>query len=140
VLSDISHDISFDIARNQIARNVDVMLDANPALPHPLCRRDPARTFFLLLTPRYFQQNPDSRHYGMLLPKYKNEPAALNRDLPHRKGVNWPSVSERLGWLTFEDCHEIHGGACPWLWQDRCGICNRPLEETIPHTSLEVCE
>jgi len=115
VLSDISHGISFDVARNQIARNVDVMLETNPDLPRPLNQRDPARTLFALLTPRYFREDPSSRHYGMLLPQYQTNPASLGRDIPHRTDVDWPGVSRRLGWLTFEDCHEVQVGACPWL-------------------------
>src|SRR5262249_28820488 len=36
VLSDISTHVTFDLARNQIARLIDVMLDANPRLRDPL--------------------------------------------------------------------------------------------------------
>jgi hypothetical protein len=36
VLSDISAHITFDLARNQLARNIGVMLEANPALAAPL--------------------------------------------------------------------------------------------------------
>jgi hypothetical protein len=36
VLSDVSTHITFDVARNQLARTIDVMLEANPQLqPHP---------------------------------------------------------------------------------------------------------
>jgi len=132
VLSDTSHSISFDVARNQIARNVDVMLEPHPGLPRPLNQRDPARTLFALLTPRYFREHPGSRHYGVLLPQYQADPASLGRDIAHRSDVDWPEVSRRLGWLTFEDCQEVEPGACRWLWRDRCGICNRLLEETGP--------
>jgi hypothetical protein len=24
-------------------------------------------------------------------------------------------VPQRLGWLTWEDCNQLHPGACPWL-------------------------
>ena len=37
--------------RNQLARSIDVMLEANPTLPAPLSLRKPERTFLVLLTP-----------------------------------------------------------------------------------------
>ncbi len=115
VLSDISHDVSFDIARNQIARNIDVMLEANPDMPCPLSRRVPERSLFVLLTPEFFRKNPSTRHYGSLLPDYQKNPDALVRDLPHRPGADWSALSHRIGWLTFEDCHQLVPGACPWF-------------------------
>jgi len=115
VLSDVSHDISFDMARNQIARNVDVMLDSNPGLPQPLNGRDPARGLFTLLTPRFFKENPNSRHYGFLIDEYQHSYSGLARDIPHRRDVDWQVVAKRIGWLTFEDCAEVVPGACPWL-------------------------
>lgn len=47
--------------------------------------------------------------------EYRFSPAALARDLPHRKGVDFAEVSGRLGWLTWEECNRILPGACPWL-------------------------
>jgi len=41
VLSDVSNQVSFDVARNQLARNIDVMLEQNPLLEPPLRDRDP---------------------------------------------------------------------------------------------------
>jgi hypothetical protein len=55
VLSDISSHVTFDFARNQLARNIDVMLDANPTLAAPLNLREPERTFLVLLTPALTQ-------------------------------------------------------------------------------------
>jgi hypothetical protein len=43
VLSDISTHVTFDLARNQLARSIDVMLEANPMLPAPLSLRKPER-------------------------------------------------------------------------------------------------
>jgi hypothetical protein len=51
VLSDISAHVTFDLARNQLARNIDVMLEVNSTLPAPLSSRKPERTFLVLLTP-----------------------------------------------------------------------------------------
>lgn len=122
VLSDISYLISFDNFRNQIARNIDVMLDNtdvmfdNTSLSDTgLKKRDPDKSLFSLLTPLRFKQYPSSRLYGWLIREYKNNPNALKRDLPHRKKTNWADLLQRIGWVTFEDFQEILPGACPWL-------------------------
>jgi hypothetical protein len=113
VLSDVSTTVSFDAFRNQIARNVDVMLEDGQE-PEWLTMRKANHSLFALLTPRCFQARPHSRLYGFLYEEYKGDPAALARDLPHRD-VHWPALARRLGWFTFEDVHETLPGACPWL-------------------------
>jgi hypothetical protein len=113
VLSDVSTTLSFDAFRNQIARNVDVMLEDGQE-PKWLARRRAARSLFALLTPRCFQARPHSRLYGFLYEEYKRDPVALARDLLHRD-VNWPALARRLGWLTLEDVNEVLPDACPWL-------------------------
>jgi hypothetical protein len=50
-VSDISYDVSFDLMRNQLARNIDVSLERNETLPFPLSVRDPERTLVILQTP-----------------------------------------------------------------------------------------
>ena len=117
VISDADSKVSFDVMRNQLARNIDVMLDANPGLQPPLTNRAPDKTCFALLTPEVFTHHPHSRLYGWLLPRYQTDPLSLARDLCHREGdaVDWPAVSRRLGWLTFEDCERVAPGACSWL-------------------------
>jgi hypothetical protein len=125
VLSDCDAKVTFDVMRNQLARNIDVMLDANPKLPAPLNTRRPDRTCFALLTPEVFKHHPHSRLYGWLLPSYQSNPSALARDLAHRDAgageeiVDWPAVSRRLGWVTFEDCERVAPGACGWLTSPR---------------------
>jgi hypothetical protein len=123
VLSDCDSKVFFDVMRDQLARNVDVMLDKNPKLEPPLRDRDPERTCFVLLTPEVFRKNPHSRLYGWLLPRYRDDPDALEQALEHRqaaaeasgKSVDWPAISRRLGWLTFEDCERAVPGSCRWL-------------------------
>jgi hypothetical protein len=115
VLSDVSCQISFDNFRNQIARNIDVMLDNTSLIGSVLEKRDPQKSLFSLLTPRCFKQYPSSRLYGWLMHEYKNDPYALERDLPHRKQTNWAALQQRIGWITFEDFQEVQPGACPWL-------------------------
>jgi len=115
VLSDISYGITFDVMRNQIARNIDVMLEDHGDKP---LKRRPDKTLFVLLTPGMFKDNPHSRLYGWLFNDYKSHPACLARDIPHRADQDWTTVSKRLGWLTWEDCNEVVHGACPGI---QCG-------------------
>lgn len=122
VLSDCSYQVSFDTMRNQIARNIDVMLEHNHNLPAPLNLRNPDRTLFALLTPQLFRDNPHSRLYGWLMNDYQQNPSSLQRDLPHREDVDWAALSKRLGWLTWEDCEQVLPGACPWLAQPNSNI------------------
>jgi hypothetical protein len=101
--------------RNQIARNVDVMLDKNPLLAPPLDERDPEKTLFLLLTPRTFQEDTSSRLYGYKFLEYRKKPASLGQDLPHRTNCDWAAISKRLGWLTWEDFKDVNPNCCKWL-------------------------
>lgn len=118
VTSDCSCQVSFDMLRNQLARNIDVMLEPNPNLAPPLDSRRPERSAFVLLTPQVFRDNPHTRLYGRLMHEYQTSSAALHRDLPHRaqETTDWHhDLSRRIGWLTFEDCAGIVPGACRWL-------------------------
>ena len=115
VLSDVSYQISFDNIRNQIARNIDVMIEDNSRLGPPLSYCRPDKTLFALLTPRKFKQNPKSRLYGWLMAEYSSRPESLSRDLPHRGIVDWESVSKRIGWFTFEDIEFVVPRSCPWM-------------------------
>ena len=115
VLSDISYQTTYDAFRNQIARNIDVMLDKNESLCHPLNTRDPEKTLFMLLTPQRFKVQPGSRLYGSRMAEYKSKPETLQAEIPHRLNINWKAVSKRLGWLTWEDFRKVNRKCCPWL-------------------------
>ena len=122
VLSDISTHVTFDLARNQLARNIDVMLEANPTLAAPLNLRKPERTFLVLLTPALTQPGragdaiSKSRLYGWLMPAYQDpDNSLLRQHLPHRDSSELAEAAERLGWASWEDCHSVAPGACPWL-------------------------
>lgn len=115
VLSDTSYETTRDVMRNQIARNIDVMLEKDDKLCHPLDKRDPARTLFLLVTPKVFKDNPTSRLYGYKFNEYKNNPSSLAQDLPHRRDCDWEGISKRLGWLTWEDFRDVNKDCCKWL-------------------------
>lgn len=112
-LSDISCQVTFDMTRNQIIRNIDVMLE-EPRRKH--LSRKPDRTLFALLTPSVFRDHQRyARLYGWLYEEYKRRPAALQEHMPHRKRIDVNSVSQRLGWITYDDCNAIVPGACSWL-------------------------
>jgi hypothetical protein len=122
VLSDISAHVTFDLARNQLARSIDVMLEANSTLPAPLSFRKPERTFLVLLTPALTQPGPagdaisKSRLYGWLMPAYKDPHSSLlSQHLPHHDSRQLAESAGRLGWASWEDCHAVVPGACPWL-------------------------
>jgi hypothetical protein len=115
VLSDVSYLISFDNLRNQISRNIDVMLENTSPPDSILKERDPEKSLFALLTPSQFKENPHSRLYGWLFNEYKSNPMSVARDLIHREGVDWVNVSKRIGWLTFEEIEGVRPGTCPWF-------------------------
>lgn len=113
VLSDIDTKTTHDNLRNQLARNIDCMV-ADPGGAAPLSKRDPDRSFLVLLTPELFRRNWSSRLYGHLIRQYMDDPATLQRDLPHLSGATCFEASRRIGWLTFEDISSVVPGACPW--------------------------
>ncbi len=94
VLSDISIDVTYDSMRNQLARNIDVMLESNGNLCYPLNKRDPLKTLFLLITPKIFKDNPTSRLYGYKFNEYKSNPTALQNDISNRskKEDEWKQI------------------------------------------------
>jgi hypothetical protein len=115
VLSDIDTKITFDALRNQLVRNLDCMAEPPRRGDAVLGARDPRRSLFALLTPELFRRNWRSRLYGHLLREYQTDPAALQRDLPHRSGAECASLSRRIGWIAFEDIAAEVPGACAWL-------------------------
>ena len=125
-LSDIDTQVTYAVARNQIARNIDCALDV---LTHrgENGERDMAaidRFWFVLLTPGMFRtaeygghtggnpgyvdalQTQHSRLYCYTMNRYL-DPVALRRDLPHwgelLSDEDWANICRRIGWLTFED-------------------------------------
>jgi hypothetical protein len=103
VLSDASPQVGYDTLRNQIARNIDVLLDLNPRLRALLSARRPDRSCFVLVTPEVLKQHPEGRLYGWLMTSYGAKPDLLAEHLPHRAAGDCATVSQRLGWLTWED-------------------------------------
>jgi hypothetical protein len=121
VLSDVSTHVTFDVARNQLARTIDAMLEA-PVLRPPLSSRQPERTFLVLLTPALMQPKRagnaagKSRLYGWLMPAYQDHGNSLLRQhLPHRDDHDLAKATKRLGWASWEDCNAVVPHACQWL-------------------------
>lgn len=112
VLSDVSTHTSYDVRRNQIARNLDVLLE--PARPGPLGGRDPKQSCFVLVTPQTFKDHPRSRLYGVLREDYRDV-ARLHQDLPHRSVGELAAVPDRIGWTTWERIGALVPGSTPWL-------------------------
>ena len=110
LLSDIACDVRFDACRNQLARNIDIMLDERGGI----LGDDSSRRLMCLLTPELFYRQRSTRYYGLLFDAYKNDPSVIREHLPHRTGLP-ADLANRLGWLTFEECHRISPAACPWL-------------------------
>ena len=96
-LSDISVDVSYDVTRNQIARNIDVMMDKE-------------RGLFLLLTPQFFKERPHSRLYGYKMQDYQRDPHTLMADLNHRMELEphqWKGITDRIAWITWKDLDDL---------------------------------
>lgn len=122
VLSDASSTVSYDMLRNQIARNIDILLDPNPQTLPPLNQRLPGRSCLVLLTPEIFTDRGavgfhGGRLYSWRMRAYQNHPVdpLLSQHLAHREPHELDGVAQRLGWATWEDCNGILPGSCPWL-------------------------
>ena len=122
VLSDISTHVTFDLARNQLARSIDVMLEVNPALAAPLSLRKPERTFLVLLTPALTQpgragdaisktQALRLAHASLQRPEQLLAPPAPTP--PRRLRLGRSRRTTGVGEL--EDCHSVAPSACSWL-------------------------
>ncbi|MFL0361672.1 hypothetical protein ACH0BF_01470 [Pseudobacillus sp. 179-B 2D1 NHS] len=102
--SDISYQTTYVTERNQIARCIEVGLEA--------VDYNVENFYFVLVTPERYREFPGSRLYYFKLKQYQNDPTALAMDLPtltgwfedkecHKKLVK---LTKHIGWLTWEDC------------------------------------
>ena len=116
VLSDLSYQVTYDENRNQMIRNIDVMIEKNDKLIDDLNKREPENSLFALLTPRKFKDITSfSRLYAYKFNEYKNNPLKIKEDLPHRINIDYSDLSKRIGWLTWEDFKELSNNYCKWL-------------------------
>ncbi|HEY1984575.1 MAG TPA: hypothetical protein VGG85_04155 [Terracidiphilus sp.] len=91
--SDISMNTSYDPARNQIARNIDCVIDkAEERVP----------MFWMMV-----RDEEPSRAYVQLMRSYKNEPHLLCRDLPHRDPGTLERLARNLTILRWSDFVEL---------------------------------
>jgi len=98
-LSDISCDVTYDVTRNQIARNIDVMLEQSTDM-----------SLFLLITPQYFKERPNTKLYGYKMNDYMNNYLTLMADLSHRSNIEpseWQHITKRIAWITWEELKKL---------------------------------
>lgn len=91
--SDISMNTTYDPHRNQIARNIDCLLDKAG-------EREPA--FWMLV-----RDVDASRAYAQLMNAYKSDPALLADALPHRQPEVLERVCRNLAILRWSDFEEL---------------------------------
>jgi hypothetical protein len=114
VTSDLSHDVRYDLTRNQFARFLDCLIEPSISKKSNFVLK-PDKMLFVLLSPKIVRDNPNSRFYGMKFKEYTRNSLTIGQDLPHRSDVDWNNLSKRLGWLTWEDCHDVNLKCCPWF-------------------------
>ena len=91
--SDISMFTSHDPQRNQIARNIDCLIEkAGDRMP----------IFWLLV-----RDNEPARAYVQLMNAYKRDPSLLARDLPHRDVETLHHIARNLTVLLWSDFYEL---------------------------------
>lgn len=91
--SDVSLSTTYDSHRNQIVRNIDCLIEkAGDRTP-----------FFWLLV----RDDAPSRAYVQLMNAYKDDPATLARDLPHRRPSQLEHISKNLALLRWIDLSEL---------------------------------
>ena len=91
--SDISMDTKYDPQRNQIARNIDCLIES---------AGDRTPIFWLMVR----DEAPD-RAYVQLMKAYKTDPTILARDLPHREPSKLKEVARNLTILLWSDFGEL---------------------------------
>jgi hypothetical protein len=118
-LSDISYQITYCPARDQISRNIDCGIDY--VLSHDLGYDS---LYFLLLTPKMFRIDAFGGNRGTpisdLHPQRSRlycyrmaeaiDPDQLRQFLPHRRSLSdndWKVIASHVGWATYEDILDI---------------------------------
>lgn len=95
--SDISMNTTYDPHRNQIARNIDCLLDK---------AGQKAPAFWMLV-----RDEDPSRAYVQLVNAYRSDPGLLARDLPHRGLEDLERICRNLTILRWSDFAELASGA-----------------------------
>ena len=112
--SDISMDTKYDPQRNQIARNIDCLIEK---------AGDRTPVFWLMVR----DEAPD-RAYVQLMNAYKADPTILARELPHRDPSKLHEVSRNLTTLLWSDFSEL---VCGPGWDEISTAVKRELARRI---------
>jgi len=91
--SDISMNTTYDPHRNQIARNIDCLLDR---------AGQKAPAFWMMV-----RDESPSRAYVQLMAAYRSDPELLARDLPHRNLEDLAHICESLTTIRWSDFQEL---------------------------------
>ncbi|GAB1370208.1 hypothetical protein MASR1M45_02670 [Candidatus Kapaibacterium sp.] len=118
-LSDISYQITYNPVRDQIIRNIDCGIDY---VQSKTFIDKYSNFYFFLLTPKIFKpylSNSSksvlnklgadrSRLYCYKMKEYTEDFSKIKESLPHRdlNDNDWKTISENIGWLTFEDFYK----------------------------------
>jgi hypothetical protein len=97
--SDVSMSTTYDPQRNQIIRNIDCLIES---------AGDRTPIFWMLVR----DERPD-RAYVQLMNSYRDDPALLSRDLPHRDPLKLKAVAQNLTillWMDFSELVFVPGG------------------------------
>jgi len=135
-LSDCSATVSYDPLRNQVARVMENLL----CFQHD--GHFPERLFFTLLTPRLLQRNESARLYGYKMCEYRNDPAAILRDIDtcciekrSDPGFVYPDLSERLNVLRINwIAYEVSLPETPSPWEGLPRACDHRRQHAPPRT------
>ena len=87
--SDISMQTTYDPSRNQIARNIDCLIDES---------RGRIPMFWM-----FVRDLGPKRAYVQLMREYRDNPGTLARDLPHRDPAVLEAIAQRLIMVTWRD-------------------------------------
>ena len=87
--SDISMRTTYDPVRNQVARNIDCLLDVSGST---------VPMFWMLVRDRQ-----EGRAYTQLMTTYKNDPTKLSEALPHRDLAILKEIAARLSIILWKD-------------------------------------
>ena len=112
--SDVSMSTSYDPQRNQIARNIDCLIEnAGNRIP----------IFWMLVR----DEAPD-RAYVQLMNGYKTDPGLLIKDLPHRNAETLKGIAQNLTLPLWDDFGEL---ACGPGWDEESTAVKQELERRL---------
>lgn len=112
--SDVSMSTSYDPQRNQIARNIDCLIEsAGNRIP----------MFWMLV-----RDQAVDRAYVQLMNGYKTDPELLIRDLPHRNVETLEGIAQNLTLLLWDDFGEL---VCGPGWDEESTAVKQELKRRI---------